>query len=479
MEKIKILIMAVGLLLIPLVYQVQSTQISGAPPPVESVLVRQGDFALSLVEVLELGTAYSETQAQEMLAEIGIEPKNGWVSDYPVTPDIIGELQDTVGKASEYGYLPVNRSEALGIFQTLTADYGLPIIPDYREKQYSETPPSFGSYNYTDPTVINNYYYHSGPPVVTYYPPPYGHYHLYSWVPYPFWWGNFWFSGYFVLNDFHRSSRVVILNRYGNKKHFRSSRRVIGVVSNRGKKHYRAPKRSVIQPSQRKFKGYRYPADDARDKRFYRPHKSEIRDNSPFFNRGHEQRRGPGNNPVIRGGKHSNERFRNDTKRQIENRSLRTRDHINQGIERGNRDRPLRETNPTEIRRPVNSRGSGNTPRIPAIHENRRSNSADIRKNRTFGVRENRRENPGVRQNRTTTVRENRNPVVRENRKSIDRSRSFDGKRSFQGRDRNNRGSSFQRPDRSGNGSSRSWNRGGRSSREFHRSGFSRGGSGN
>jgi hypothetical protein len=478
MNKFKILIMAVGLLLIPQVYQVQSTQNSGTPPPVESVLVRQGDFALSLLEVLELGTAYSETQAQEMLAELGIEPKNGWVSDYPVTPDIIGELQYTVGKASEYGYLTINRSEALDIFQTLTADYGLPIIPDYSGNQYSETPPSFGSYNYTDPTVINNYYYHSGPPVVTYYPPPYGHYHLYNWVPYPFWWGNFWFSGYFVMNDFHRSSRVVILNKYGYKKHFRSPKRVIGVVSNRGKTHYRNPKRSVIQPSQRKFGGYRHPGNEPVNKRLYRPHKSGIRDNSPFFRRGHEQRRGPGNNTVIRGDKHSNERFRNDTKRQINNRSLRTRDHVNQGIERGTGSRPPRGTNPTEIRRPGNNRGSLNTPRTPAIHENRRNSSADIRNNRTFGVRENRRDNPVVRQNRTTTVRENRNPVLRENRRSFDRSRFHDGNQSFQGRDRNSR-SSFQRPDRSGNGSSRSWNRDGRSSREFHQSGFSRGGSGN
>jgi hypothetical protein len=105
MKKIKILIMAVGLLLIPLVYQVQSLK-NPEHRLRFPVMVRQGDFALSLVEVLELGKAYSETQAQEMLAELGIEPKNGWVSDYPMTPDIIGELQDAVGRASDYGYLP-------------------------------------------------------------------------------------------------------------------------------------------------------------------------------------------------------------------------------------------------------------------------------------------------------------------------------------------------------------------------------------
>ena len=130
MKKIKLLAMLFGLCLIPMVYQVQSAQNTVRPPPVEPVLVRQGDFARSLVETLELGTAYSETQAHEMLAELGIEPKNGWISDHPMTPGIIGELQNAIGRASDYGYLAINRSEAIGFFQTVVSDYGLPIIPD-------------------------------------------------------------------------------------------------------------------------------------------------------------------------------------------------------------------------------------------------------------------------------------------------------------------------------------------------------------
>jgi hypothetical protein len=55
------------------------------------------------------------------------------------------------------------------------------------------------------PDVVNNYYYDYGPPVVTYYAPPAPYYYLYSWVPYPFWWGpGVYFSGFFILHDFHR-----------------------------------------------------------------------------------------------------------------------------------------------------------------------------------------------------------------------------------------------------------------------------------
>jgi len=59
--------------------------------------------------------------------------------------------------------------------------------------------------DYVAPAVVNNYYYEEGPPVVTYYAPPADFYYLYSWVPYPFWYSGFWFGGFFILNDFHRS----------------------------------------------------------------------------------------------------------------------------------------------------------------------------------------------------------------------------------------------------------------------------------
>jgi hypothetical protein len=236
MKKIIILLIAVGLLLIPFVYQMQAAQNSISPPPVSQNLVRQGDFAFSLLEALELGEAYSEAQALEMLGDMGIEPKDGWISDYPLTPDSVEELQNALIRAADKGHLKMNISEAEKVFNNLVLDYGFHISPDYNKNQDSETPPSFGYYDYKSTPVINQYYYHNGPPVVTYYPPPPSYYNLYNWVPYPFWWGSFRFSGYFVLNDFHGSSIVFVLRRHGPKGYFRSRHNVIRVVSSRSKR---------------------------------------------------------------------------------------------------------------------------------------------------------------------------------------------------------------------------------------------------
>jgi hypothetical protein len=59
-------------------------------------------------------------------------------------------------------------------------------------------------------SVVNNYYHNEGPPVMTYYTPPPDFYNLYAWVPFPFWWSGFWFPGFFVLHDFHKT---VIVDR--------------------------------------------------------------------------------------------------------------------------------------------------------------------------------------------------------------------------------------------------------------------------
>lgn len=277
MRKIKLLLaVAVSLLLIPLAYQVQSAQKTVKAPPVDPVLVRQGDFALSLVEILELGTSYSEAQAQEMLSEIGIEPVGGWISDFPMTPGIIGELKEALERAEDNGYLDMNLPEALNRFQNLTVDYGLPISPDYERKPYSETAPPFGYYEYTDPVVINQYYYLYGAPIITYYPPPSGFYSRYIWVSYPFWWDGFWFSGYFLLNDFHRNARIVILSRTGTKGH-RSPRNVMGVISNRTKKYhgpgrFAYPKNRVLHsPSRPHKEKYDHP-EKRKYRRYPKPH---------------------------------------------------------------------------------------------------------------------------------------------------------------------------------------------------------------
>ena len=166
-------------------------------PPIAQPLIREGDFAVKLAEVLKIGPAKGEAEAESMLATAGIAPKNGWIADYPVTPDIIGELQNAVGSAVDSGKLGINRDEAAKAVQDLASQQGLPVKVDERQNPV-ESPGDYG-----ESEAVNDYYYTEGPPIVTYYAPPWDYYYLYAWVPYPFLCAGFWFPGFFVLNDFH------------------------------------------------------------------------------------------------------------------------------------------------------------------------------------------------------------------------------------------------------------------------------------
>jgi hypothetical protein len=198
-----------GMLTIPFAIYAQSDQQATQAPPVAPALVPEGDFAMKLVVSLKMGAIETEAQAEDMLSSVGIAPRNGWIADYPVTPDIIGELQKAVVAAADSNKLPMGRDEALKAFQNLTAEFGLALVPDTSGKYSENQPPT--SPEYVQPTVIDNYYYDEGPPVVTYYPPPWDYYYLYAWVPYPFWWGGFFFPGFFCLHDFHR---VVVVGHH-------------------------------------------------------------------------------------------------------------------------------------------------------------------------------------------------------------------------------------------------------------------------
>ncbi len=206
MKKVLSYVLAAGLLLNPFAalaadYGSQSPQTNQAPP-VAQPLVREGDFAIKLAAKLDLGSPTDEAVAEEMLAKAGVVPLNGWLSDYPVTPEIVGQLQDAIAKAAADGKLPMNANDATRGLTSLTAEMNLPTpagaVSSTGELAGSTSPPEPS----TNPAVINNYYYDEGPPVITYYPPPYDYYYLYAWVPYPvFWWG-FWFPGFYICHDF-------------------------------------------------------------------------------------------------------------------------------------------------------------------------------------------------------------------------------------------------------------------------------------
>ena len=187
----------------------QSGETATQPPPIAQTLIREGDFAIKLAEALKIGQAKNEAEAESTLASAGIAPKNGWIADYPVTPDIVGELQNAVGTAADSGKLGMKKDDALRAFRTTAVELQLPIIaevPDGYAESTSLTAPQ-----YAEPSVINNYYDTEGPPVVTYYAPPPDYYYMYAWVPSPFWCSGFFFPGFFVLRDFHR---VTFMHRH-------------------------------------------------------------------------------------------------------------------------------------------------------------------------------------------------------------------------------------------------------------------------
>ncbi len=199
----------VSLLLILSVRSAYTEEPAAEAPPVAQTLVREGDFAVKLVEALKLGSVKSEAEAENTLAAAGIAPRNGWIAAYPMTPDILGELRGAVGEAAEAGRLAMRKDEAVQVLQTLSAEENLPVVSDTSGRE-SGRESEGGSGPYSDPAAVNNYYYNEGPPVVTYYPPPWDYGYMYSWVPYPFWWNTFFFPGFFILHDFNR---VIFVNK--------------------------------------------------------------------------------------------------------------------------------------------------------------------------------------------------------------------------------------------------------------------------
>jgi len=217
-----LIITVISLLLMPVVTYAQSEQATTKAPPVEQPLVREGDFAVELVKALNLGTTSHETEAESILGSVGITPRNGWIADYPVTPDVLEEIRSATGDAADSKKIEMGKDEALNAFDNAKTNLDLAIKP-YAAGEPHEINPSS---NYPETTVINNYYYDQGPPIVTYYAPPPDYYYLYSWVPYPFWWFDFWFPGFFILNDFHRSIHFhhrseFISNHFNDFRHHR------------------------------------------------------------------------------------------------------------------------------------------------------------------------------------------------------------------------------------------------------------------
>ncbi len=209
------------LLLLPAMVFGQGGEVTPGAPPIEQPLVSEGDFAVSLGSALAVTTTDDEVEAESRLAELGITPRNGWIADYPVTPDILAEVQDAVVDAAASGRLALDKEEAGKRLANVAFDLGLALKPYTPGATYEPTAAS--CVNYPNPVMVEKSYTDQGVPVVTYYCPPPEYYNLYAWVPYPFWWSDLWFPGFFILNDFHRviprHRRVVVITN-----HFRDVR---------------------------------------------------------------------------------------------------------------------------------------------------------------------------------------------------------------------------------------------------------------
>ena len=120
---------------------------------------------MKLAEALKVGEVKSEAEAESKLASVGVFPKNGWIADYPLTPNVIAELENAIGEAADSGKLAMEKDEAMKVFQNLIMDV---------ENQYArvEPPPDEGPY-----------------PESYYYPRFYSYPYFY---PYPFYFGGYY-----------------------------------------------------------------------------------------------------------------------------------------------------------------------------------------------------------------------------------------------------------------------------------------------
>ena len=179
-----------------------------APPPISQPLVTEGTLAIQLATALGVSSESDEVAAESTLGDIGIAPRNGWIADYPVTPDIVAEVQQSVAAAADAGKLAIKRDEALKRFGDTVAGFDLTVRSYASGESALDKPVTCDTY--PNPAIINDTYSSEGPPIVTYYCPPPDYYYQYDWVPYPFWWTDFWFPGFFVLRDFDGTCSYTI-----------------------------------------------------------------------------------------------------------------------------------------------------------------------------------------------------------------------------------------------------------------------------
>ena len=95
MKTILVIFLAASLVAAPHTAAASAKSSPSGPPPIEQPLVREGAFAVQLATALDLTSSHDEAAAEHYLVSIDITPRNGWISDYPMTPDIIAEVRES------------------------------------------------------------------------------------------------------------------------------------------------------------------------------------------------------------------------------------------------------------------------------------------------------------------------------------------------------------------------------------------------
>src|ERR1700693_2640794 len=183
-----------------------------------SQVVTQGEFAVQLVKEMGLGEAPTEKESADILTNVRIAPRLGrWELDRPMFPELTIRLRNLAIAASDTGRSGLHSDQVLLAFDTTAALLGVAIpVPSAPEEP--QPPP---------------YSLAEVPPVVSLEPPPPDIYPYYAWVPVVggFWYNDFLFPGFFVLNvdgfffrhhHFHFHDRFHGLEAGQIGRHFRS-----------------------------------------------------------------------------------------------------------------------------------------------------------------------------------------------------------------------------------------------------------------
>lgn len=124
-------------------------QAGATPPSAEPAQVPESTFASQLAQALKLGPISDGAKPEELLSGLGINPKNGWVSERLITPGALNDIEKGISAASEQKKIAFTKDQALKLFGDVKAKLGLNVNPAPKAP-VNQTPGNMVIYRYTD-----------------------------------------------------------------------------------------------------------------------------------------------------------------------------------------------------------------------------------------------------------------------------------------------------------------------------------------